>query len=68
MQRLKNKPIPPPLPLPAHVTGKVTQSPAAASPRKTPLFKKAIDNNTERFVTGSCERTETEIGIVNMLR
>ena len=45
---MKSKYIPPPLPLPVHVTAKIAPSPVASSPRRTPLFKKAIDNNMEK--------------------
>jgi hypothetical protein len=53
VQRPKPKPIPLPLPLSLSLTfpakTSVPQSPAMASPRKTPLFKKAVDNNTGRY-------------------
>jgi hypothetical protein len=53
VQRPKSKPIPLPLPLSLTFAAKtsVPQSPAMASPRKTPLFKKAVDNNTGRYCT-----------------
>lgn len=53
VQRSKPKPIPLPLPLSLSLTipakTSVPPSPVMASPRKTPLFKKAVDNNTGRY-------------------